>query len=52
MEQNGWMLRTSVQRIWSGLRDRDTLVEGLDEQDTALVDRVLELIVEYERGVG
>ncbi len=44
MEQGGWMLRGPVERIWAGERDRDALVEGLDEQDTLLVERVLELI--------
>lgn len=44
------MLRGPVKRIWAGERDRDALVEGLDEQDTLLVERVLELVGQYERG--
>lgn len=44
MEQNGLMLREPVERIWSGERDRDSLVVGLDVRDTFLVERILELI--------
>jgi hypothetical protein len=50
LEQNGWMLHGPVERIWAGERDRDALVAGLDEQDTALIDRVLDLVGAYERG--
>jgi len=44
LEQQGWMLRAPVERIWAGDRDRDTLVAGLDEQDTAIIERILALI--------
>ncbi|RRR74024.1 MAG: tetratricopeptide repeat protein [Candidatus Viridilinea halotolerans] len=44
LEQNGWMLRGPVERIWAGERDRAALVAGLDEQDAALIERMLELI--------
>jgi predicted HTH transcriptional regulator/tetratricopeptide (TPR) repeat protein len=44
VEQNGLMLREPVERIWSGERDRDVLVVGLDVRDTFLVERILELI--------
>ncbi|RRR73445.1 MAG: tetratricopeptide repeat protein [Candidatus Viridilinea halotolerans] len=50
MEQSGWMLRGPVERIWQGERDRDTLVAGLDAQDTSLIERVLALVDAYERG--
>lgn len=52
LEQNGWQLRAPVERIWAGERDRDSLVEGLDEQDTALIERVLELIAAPEETTG
>ncbi|RRR74023.1 MAG: tetratricopeptide repeat-containing protein, partial [Candidatus Viridilinea halotolerans] len=44
LAQNGWMLRGPVERIWAGERDRAALVAGLDEQDAALIERMLELI--------
>ncbi|PDV97310.1 tetratricopeptide repeat protein [Candidatus Chloroploca asiatica] len=44
LEQQGWRLRGPVERIWAGERDRAALVAGLDEQDTALIERVLALI--------
>ncbi len=40
----GWHLNVLVPRIWNGERDADTLTEGLDEQETILVERILELI--------
>ncbi len=48
LEQGGWMLREPVRRIWAGERDAAVLVAGLDEQDAALVERVLELITLIE----
>ena len=44
MEEKGWMLSDPVRRIWAGERDTAALTEGLDEQDSALVRRVLELL--------
>jgi len=44
LEDQGWMLRGPVARICQGERDRDALVEGLDVQETLLVERILELI--------
>ena len=46
LEIENWEFREIVQRIWVGERDVNTLTEGLDEMDTALVQRVLEIIVE------
>ncbi|MBP1468983.1 tetratricopeptide repeat protein, partial [Candidatus Chloroploca sp. M-50] len=43
-EQQGWMLRGPAERIWAGERDRAALVVGLDDQDAALIERVLALI--------
>jgi len=43
-EQHGWHLRDVAHRIWAGERDGEALTAGLDEQDAALVRRVLELI--------
>ena len=50
LQQNGWMLRAPVERIWAGKRDHDALVAGLDAQDTLLIERVLALLEAYERG--
>jgi hypothetical protein len=44
LEENGWRLSAPVQRIWAGERDAAALTAGLDEQDTQLVRRILELI--------
>jgi len=43
-EQQGWRLRGAAQRIWSGERDAAALTADLDDQDTQLIHRVLELI--------
>ncbi|GAB4442826.1 MAG: hypothetical protein OHK0015_41960 [Chloroflexi bacterium OHK40] len=48
LEQSGWMLRGPVERMWEGERELDALTAELDEQDTALVERMLELIGERE----
>jgi len=44
LEQNGWRLTEAVHRIWAGERGAEALTAGLDEQDSALVRRVLELM--------
>ncbi len=44
LEERGWRLTDAVQRIFSGERDADALTPGLDEQDTLLVRRILELL--------
>jgi hypothetical protein len=44
LEENGWMLSEPARRIWAGERDAAALTQGLDEQDSALVRRVLELL--------
>ncbi len=44
LQENGWQLLSPVQRIWNGERDAALLTEGLDEQDSALVRRVLEYL--------
>ena len=49
LEQGGWMLREPVRRIWLGDRDAAVLTPDLDEQDSLLIERVLELVAEYER---
>ncbi len=41
-----WMLADAVRRVWAGERDAAALTEGLDEQDSALVRRVL-LVLEH-----
>jgi hypothetical protein len=50
MEQSGWMLRGPVERIWAGERDQVSLSVGLDDQDTLLVERALEVLRQYETG--
>ena len=44
LEQKGWRLTEAAHRIWAGERDAKALTAGLDEQDSALVRRVLELL--------
>jgi hypothetical protein len=44
LAENGWQLTQAVHRIWAGERDGDALTAGLDEQESALVRRVLELL--------
>ncbi len=44
LEQKGWRLRRAALKIWQGERRDGPLTHGLDEIDTALVRRVLELI--------
>jgi hypothetical protein len=46
LEQKGWLLRRPVQRIWAGERTAESLIQGLDEQDRALVARILDLLEE------
>src|SRR6266700_1286873 len=44
LEIENWEFSQVVQRVWAGERDVTTLTAGLDEMDTALVQRVLEII--------
>ena len=44
LEGKGWHLKEAVQRLWEGEREAEELTRGLDEQDTALVLRVLGII--------
>jgi hypothetical protein len=48
----GWQLHEPVARIWAGERDRDALVAGLDDQDTLLIERVLDLIAAPDKATG
>jgi len=50
LQENGWQLLSPVQRIWNGERDAESLTQGLDEQDSALVKRVLEYVDAMGRG--
>jgi tetratricopeptide (TPR) repeat protein len=43
-ETKGWRLTNPVQLIWAGDRDVAALTQGLDQQDAALVQHILELI--------
>lgn len=44
LERKGWRLRRAAEKLWAGERRLSPLAHGLDELDTALVRRVLELI--------
>jgi tetratricopeptide (TPR) repeat protein len=49
LEQDGYHLTTPVRAIWDGQRDPAALTDGLDDTDTALVQRILALL---EAGAG
>jgi tetratricopeptide (TPR) repeat protein len=49
LEAQGYHLTAAVRAIWAGQRDLAALTEGLDDTDTALVQRVLALL---EAGAG
>jgi hypothetical protein len=44
LEQKGWRLSEGVHSIWAGERDAEVLTAGLDQEDSALVRRVLEIL--------
>ncbi len=44
LETKGWRLTNSVQRMWAGERDAAALTAGLEEQDAAIVRRLLQLM--------
>jgi hypothetical protein len=46
LDKQGWQIRQAVDLIWAGERDMTRLGNGLDEQDTLLVERILELLEE------
>ena len=46
LEENGWRIAGAARRIWAGERDPEALTAGLDEQDSALVRRALELLID------
>ena len=48
LAEQGWQLEAATQRIWQGERDAAALIAELDEQDSALVRRVLALIAAAE----
>jgi hypothetical protein len=48
LEAQGWHLQEAVARLWAGERDLRVLTAGLDEQDSALIARVLELLAEQD----
>jgi len=43
-ETKGWHLQDPARRIWAGERDPHALTERLDEQDAALIQRLLGMI--------
>jgi len=50
LQEGNWQISDAVQRIWNGERDAESLTQGLDEQDSALVRRVLEYVDAMGRG--
>lgn len=44
LEADGWNLLKPIQRIWDGERDCDTLVDGLDWDESVLVGGILDQI--------
>jgi hypothetical protein len=44
LEDGGFHISASVQRIWAGERDSNTLTNGLDAQESAIIHRILEII--------
>jgi hypothetical protein len=44
VEQQGWRLTAAVHGIWNGERDAEALTAGLDEQDSALIRRLLDML--------
>lgn len=44
LEENGWKITGPIHRIWDGERDPETLVEGMDPEETELILQVLDLI--------
>lgn len=48
LEEQGWMLRGPVERIWAGERRNELLTAGLDAHDTDLVEHLLALIAADE----
>lgn len=44
LEEKGWRLCDPAHRLWAGERDAAALTAGLDDQDAALVRRILELV--------
>ncbi len=44
LERKGWRVRRPVQKIWQGERRPGPLLYGLDPSDTALVQRVLNIL--------
>lgn len=44
LERKGWQIRKAVRQIWQGERRRQRLTYGLDEVDTAIVHRILDLL--------
>lgn len=48
LERKGWRIRKAVHQIWQGERRRQRLTYGLDEIDTALVHRILDILAEAQ----
>ncbi|MBX0330239.1 tetratricopeptide repeat protein [Oscillochloris sp. ZM17-4] len=44
LERKGWRVRRPVEKIWAGERRPGPLLYGLDPSDTAMVQRVLEIL--------
>jgi hypothetical protein len=46
LEESGWQLTAAVERIWRGERDLAQLMNGLDLQDSILIQRILDYIAQ------
>jgi len=44
LEEQGWQISAAVQAVWAGERDLEALSAGLDDSDTQLLRRILDLI--------
>ncbi|MBA3530806.1 MAG: hypothetical protein H0T73_02640 [Ardenticatenales bacterium] len=49
IENGGWHLTAPVQRLWAGERNQAALIEGLDQTDRILMQRILELVEQPSR---
>ncbi len=44
LEEKGWKIAAAVTAVWAGERNAERLTADLDDSDTQLVQRLLELL--------
>lgn len=44
LEEDDWHLRAPIHQFWEGERDIEVLTAGLDESDTSVIERLLEVL--------